>query len=356
MTRMLALVSDAFGSGGGIAQYNRDFLEAAVSISAITGIEILPRHASKKFSLPAKLLQAAPGENRIAYILRALIMGITCKAGIVFCGHINLAPLAAAVARLSGARLVLQLHGIEAWQRPSQNVRRAVEAADLVLCVSRYTRAKLLSWAAMEPEQVVVLPNTVGDVFSPGDAASLRATWGLEGKKILLTVARMSAAERYKGHERVIAEMPALGSEFVYVVLGSGDDMERVKDVARKHGVADRVLFKGEVGRDVLIDAYRLADFYVMPSTGEGFGIAFLEAMASGTPALGLAMAGACDALADGELGIAATDENFGPELARLSRQNTQNGAVLADAVRRRFGRDMFVRNVQSVLNKLLAA
>ncbi len=52
-----------------------------------------------------------------------------------------MAPLAALIARLKGAKLVIQTHGIEAWPRPPRLQRAALEAADLVLCVSRYTRA-----------------------------------------------------------------------------------------------------------------------------------------------------------------------------------------------------------------------
>ena len=77
--------------------------------------------------------------------------------------------------------------------------------------------------------------------------------------------------------------------------------------------------FLGAVDQNCLVDAYRAADLFVMPSTGEGFGIAFLEAMACGTPALGLDVAGARDALADGELGTAVSDEDDLPAaIARL--------------------------------------
>ena len=123
---------------------------------------------------------------------------------------------------------------------------------------------------------------------------------------MLLTVGRMDARERYKGHDRVIEALPQLvaaGHDVIYVVVGEGDDVDRLKVSAVEAGVADRVRFIGAVGRETLVDAYRMADLFVMPSTGEGFGIAFLEAMACGTPALGLAIAGAADALADGELG-----------------------------------------------------
>jgi phosphatidylinositol alpha-1,6-mannosyltransferase len=351
---MLALVSDAFGGRGGIAQYNRDFLSAAAAVPAIDRIEIFPRHVTDDFASSPGIYQMPPGTSRAAYVLRALMMGLTKKADILFCGHINLAPLAAVVARLLRARLIVQTHGVEAWDRPGEYHRRAVEAADLVLCVSRYTRARLLSWASIAPEKVVVLPNTVGAMFSMGDSSVLRARWKLAGKRVLLTVARMDAKERYKGHERVIAALLEIPRDVVYVVLGDGDDSDRVKEAARAAGVGERVYFKGAVSRADVIAAYRLADIYVMPSTGEGFGIAFLEAMASGTPALGLAVAGATDALMDGVLGVAASDADFVAALKRLLAAGKPDGQALSDAVTARFGHDAFAARTRSALGRLL--
>ncbi len=356
MTVILALVSDAFGGRGGIAQYNRDFLGALASSPAVAAIDILPRHTADSFTPPAKVHQAEPGQNRIGYIARAFRMGLDKKPDAIFCGHINLAPLAAAVAGLCRAKMIVQTHGIEAWDAPRPLYRRAVEAADQVLCVSRYTRARLLSWAAIAPERVVVQPNTVGEAFTPGDASQLRRKWKLDGKRVLLTVARTEARERYKGHERVIAALPSLPRDIVYVVLGDGNDLERIKDVAYRAGVGERVYFKHGVNRETLIAAYRMADLYVMPSTGEGFGIAFLESMASGTPALGLAIAGATDALCDGTLGIATSEADFAATLARQIAAPKQDPHALSAAVTARFGSETFTACAHGALNRMARA
>ena len=354
MTVILALVSDAFGGRGGIAQYNRDFLSGLALSPAISSIEILPRQAVVSFTLPAKVHQADPGQNRIAYIVRAIRMGLERKPDAIFCGHINLAPLAAVVARLCRARLIVQTHGIEAWGAPNPIYRRAVEASDKVLCVSRYTRARLLSWAAIAPERVLVQPNTVGDVFTPGGASVLRSQWKLDGKRVLLTVARIDASERYKGHERVICALPALPRDVVYVVVGEGTDLERIKDVAYRVGVGERVHFKHAVDRETLIAAYRMADLYVMPSTGEGFGIAFLEAMACGTPALGLAVAGAKDALDHGVLGISASETEFTEVLRKVLDAPPLSSDAISKTVRTRFGVETFTDCIRNLVARLL--
>lgn len=303
-TRILALVTDAFGVGGGIAQYNRDFIEAVAARPGIEAIDVLPRRGSGEVTgLPPRVRQYASTYARILYSLRALGLALTRRPGVIFCGHLFMAPIAAPLARLTGARLVIQLHGVEIWDRPSGQQRAALKAADLVLCVSRDTRARAIGWAAIAPERAIVVPNTVADDYTPGDGSQVRRRLGLEDNIVLLSVSRMASDERYKGQDRVIRLIQparAKGHDVVFLVAGDGDDRPRLEALAASEGVAEHVRFLGEVPRAELPDLYRAADLFVMPSTGEGFGIVFLEAMACGTPALGLDAGGAADALGGG--------------------------------------------------------
>jgi phosphatidylinositol alpha-1,6-mannosyltransferase len=356
---MFALVGDAFGGRGGIAQYNRDFLGALMGAGAVSSIHVLPRKVVDRTAPPDGVMQDKPRPGRISYCVWALDVALRRRVDIVFCGHLYMAPLAALVARLKRARLVIQTHGVEAWRRPSRLCRAAVEAADLVLCVSRFTRARVLDWAAIAPERILVLPNTVAGAFTPGDGSALRDAWGLQGKRVLLTVGRMDGRERYKGHDRVIAAIPQLvaeGHDVAYVVLGDGDDRDRLAALAHEAGVGDRVRFIGAVSQESLVDAYRMADLFVMPSTGEGFGIAFLEAMASGTPALGLAAGGAPDALADGELGTAVAEADLASAIGRALVTSRAEPRSLATNVRRRFGQEPFAALACVAINRLAAA
>lgn len=353
---MLALVTDAFGGRGGIAQYNRDFLSALAQGDAPSPIFVLPRRAPDPVLPPPGIVQAPARFSRIAYAFHALR---TARADVVFCGHLYMVPLAALLARLKGAKLIVQVHGVEAWTRPSAMQRAAVEAADLVLCVSRDTRARVLEWAALAPERVVVVPNTVSEIFCPGDGASLRAKWNLNGRRVLLTVGRIDLCDRYKGHDRVIAALPYLvaqGHDVVYVAIGEGDDIERLKKIAADIGVDDRVRFMGAVAPETLVEAYRAADLFVMPSTGEGFGIVYLEAMACGTPALGLAAGGAVDALADGELGIIANEDDLAATIGRELRSPKRAAGDLALATRARFGWQAFAAQIDAMRTRLLEA
>ncbi len=355
--RIFALVTEAFGGRGGIAQYNRDLMSALASSKPGWTIVILPRTAPDPVVIPSgRIEQRQARTGRVAYTMAALRVGLSKPIDIVFCGHLYMAPLAAFVAWFKGAKLVIQTHGIEAWPRPSGLRQYALAAANLVLSVSRYTRSSVLGWATIAPERVVVLPNTVGEDFAPG-RSGLQAEWNLEGKRVLLTVGRMDKRERYKGQDRIIAAIPQLvakGHEVAYVVIGEGDDVKRLQSLAQQTGVADRVRFAGAVGPQALIDAYRMADLFVMPSTGEGFGIAFLEAMATGTPALGLPDAGARDALAEGELGAVSSNGDLAAAIARCLDAPRQDPEALSAAVRARFGYNGFRTRVGAIFETLV--
>jgi phosphatidylinositol alpha-1,6-mannosyltransferase len=355
---VLALVTEAFGATGGIAQYNRDFLTVLAASPGVSSVTVLARRGSNAGALPAGVVRARARNSRLGYSLAALVWAVSRPIDIVFCGHLFMAPLAAFIARLKRAKLVMQAHGIEAWPRPSRPQRAAAEAADLILCVSRHTRARVLGWCAIAPERVVVLPNTVAPAFRPGES-SLRSEWGLAGKRVLLTVGRLDPRERYKGHDRVIAALPHLvreGFDVVYVVLGEGEDRARLEALARNEGVLDRVRFTGAAAPETLVAAYRMADLFVMPSTGEGFGIAFLEAMACGTPSLGLAEAGAPDALGEGDLGSLTVEAGLPAAIARMLSAPRPVPASLSEAVLTRFGPGLFRARAAGVLQGLMEA
>jgi phosphatidylinositol alpha-1,6-mannosyltransferase len=354
---MLAIVTDAFGGRGGIAQYNRDFLSALAETGAVSSITVLPRQAPDLLVLPERVEQTPARPGRIGYSIAALRTALFRPVDLIFCGHLFMAPLAALIARLKRAKLIVQTHGIEAWPRPSRAQCAALEAADLVLCVSRHTRSAVLSWAAIAPERVLVVPDTVREAFTPGDGSTQRAALALEGKRVLLTVGRMNPRERYKGHDRVIAAIASLvakGHDICYVVVGEGADRIRLEALARDAGVSDCVRFLGRVGLQTLVEVYRMADLFVMPSTGEGFGVAFLESMASGTSALGLDVAGARDALADGQLGTLVAEDDLPDAIARLLAAPKPDSSTLAAAARTRFGRETFAAGVYAALNRLM--
>ena len=313
-------------------------------------IAVLPRLAPDQEAVPHGIWQMRPRRGRVAFALTAFAIAVTRKIDLVFCGHLYLVSLAAFIARLKGAKLLVQTHGIEAWPRPARLRRAAFETADLILCVSRYTRARVLSWAAIPPERLLVLPNTVEDIFTPGNASPLRAALGLEDKKILLTVARMDPRQQYKGQDLVISALPKVladGHDVVYLIVGEGEDRARLETLAHEFGVGARVQFLGAVQREALIDIYRAADLFVMPSKGEGFGIAFLEAMATGTPTLALDVVGSPDALADGQLGNLVSEAELPGTISNLLTVPKPDPNWLSTQVRARFGRARFVENVR---------
>jgi phosphatidylinositol alpha-1,6-mannosyltransferase len=99
---------------------------------------------------------------------------------------------------------------------------------------------------------------------------------------------------------RLVARMPGVR----YLVCGDGTDRARLEAKVKALGLAEHVRFAGFVPEDRKADFYRVADAFVMPSRGEGFGIAFLEAAACGLPLVGSKLDGGREALLEGRLGL----------------------------------------------------
>jgi phosphatidylinositol alpha-1,6-mannosyltransferase len=102
-----------------------------------------------------------------------------------------------------------------------------------------------------------------------------------------LIVGRLAASERYKGHDALIDVWPRVRQVVPtaeLLIVGDGDDRERLQARVRSMGLSESVRFAGRVSNSVLAGLYRNAAFFAMPSLGEGFGLTFLEAMRAGKP------------------------------------------------------------------------
>ena len=213
---------------------------------------------------------------------------------------------------MPGAPIVLVVHGVDAWRATGNRiVDRLAERINALLAVSELTQDRFLSWAVgARAVRSFIVPNTIDMTrFQPGPRRDdLVSRYQLRGKIVLMTLGRLSATEQnYKGVDVVLELMPRLLKEqpsLVYMVAGDGTDRERLQAKAQQLGIAGQVIFTGYIPEDEKADYYRLADVYVMPSHGEGFGIVFLEAMACGVPVVGSLVDGGREALRDGQLGI----------------------------------------------------
>jgi phosphatidyl-myo-inositol dimannoside synthase len=214
------------------------------------------------------------------------------------------------------------------------------------------------NWWQSDPMRIRVLPNTVGKEFRPGRKPEhLVARYGVASRKLIVTVSRISAAERYKGHDRVITVMPRICErhpEALYLILGDGDDLPRLQALAADVGQEDHVVFAGRIPANELVDHYRLADVFVMPSTGEGFGIVFLEAAASGIPVIGGRTDGSWDALREGVLGDAVDPEDL-DELAHAICSALSRGISVDPSTVDVFRFDRFKAHVERLADDLVA-
>src|SRR5205823_13994683 len=116
-----------------------------------------------------------------------------------------------------------------------------------------------------------------------------------------------------------------------YLIVGDGPDRRRLEQKAHQLGVEKRVVFAGRTSEEEKPDHYRLADAYVMPSSGEGFGIVFLEALACGIPVIGSKVDGSRDALLDGRLGILVNPTDPAELRAAIVQTLAQKGGGAKD-------------------------
>lgn len=263
--------------------------------------------------LPTTMMLPTPDTVRAAVDLAR-----ARDAGTVWFGAAApLGLMAPALRRRAGVRrVVASTHGHEiGWSMlpgARQALARIGRAADVVTTISRYTRGRLAPalgpWAALEP----VPPGIDTTRFrpDPGARAAVRRRHGLGERPVVGCVSRLV---RRKGQDVLVAALARIRSAVpgaALMIAGDGPDRDRLRRLARAHGVADHVVFTGPLAADEVAAHHAALDVFALPCRTlaggldvEGLGIVLLEASATGVATVAGRAGGAPETVRPGETG-----------------------------------------------------
>ena len=361
--KILYLTSEAFFGRGGIAQYNRDVLHALASHPGCKEIVAIPRKIVDRCEpVPEKVKYVVPGESKGAFVRTVVrVLREAPDFNLVICGHINLLPVAAAAGSLIGAPLLLLIYGIDAWTvHESWLVKQSLRRVGSVISISEITLERFLEWSGIPRSCTHVLPNAIDlGRYRPGHKPRhLMERYGIEDGPVIMTMGRMSSEERYKGFDEVLDALPEIRRTIPsvrYIIVGDGSDRPRLEQKARSLGLGDSVVFTGYIAEEEKVEHYWLADVYVMPSYGEGFGFVFLEAMACGVPVIGGRGDGGREALRGGMLGRLVEPKNRN-ELVSAILDALKEGVGDVPEGLGYFSYENFARRLHRLINRVIVS
>ena len=275
----ILMLTPKFNGCDGISGVSRTAL-TAIKQSGKTGLLEVRSLAAETFT-PEQLgngcLYKSASDSKLRYVgwsLQSLLRGR--RFDLVIAMHIHLAPIAIAQ-NMTGSRLAIFLHGIEAWKPLTWLENLAVQRASYVLANSRYTAERFKEINSQHKDYEIQV--------CPLGIPALEACRDCRDGRYALIVGRMAPEDEYKGHDLLLelwGEVRKHAPGFRLLVAGEGADRARLEQKANSLGLQSQVEFLGLVGERRLLELYQNCSFFTMPSTSEGFGLVFLEAMRAG--------------------------------------------------------------------------
>ena len=266
----------------------------------------------------------------IAFI-KALWLALRWRPTIVLAGSGLTAPLAWLVGKCCGARTAAYLHGLDiaVKNRSYQTLWVPVfRRLDAVIVNSTPTQNLALAAGVAASKTHIVYPGVSLPAAPqpPERIATFKQQHGLEGKKILLSVGRLTTRKGLREFvEHALPSIVATEPAAMLVVVGEApqnslsagiQSVESIQVAAARAGVAQHLLFLGKVTEVMLATSYEAANVHIfpvrhIPDDPEGFGMVAIEAAAHGLPTAAFATGGIVDAVAPGQSGYLAEKNNY---------------------------------------------
>jgi phosphatidyl-myo-inositol dimannoside synthase len=358
--RSLVLVSDAFGGRGGIALYNRNLLQALCAYPSMERVVAIPRVISYKMEeMPDNLDYRTDAIGGLLKFIHTCVRIALSESrfDLIICGHLHLLPFARMLGIFYRCPVIPIVYGVEAWTPTShKSVNRLCRELKTFISIRHYTAQRLIEWAKPSRQSYYYLPNCIDESkygIMPRNPA-LMGKYNLNGKCVILTTGRLDniEVESNKGFDEVIEVLPELRKKIpnlVYLILGDGADIGRLKVKAKSLGVDDMVIFTGYVQDVEKADHYRLADVFAMPGRNPKFDrypyrFVFLEALACGIPVVGAKLEDSWDLNDPDSQLIIQVDPNSKEEILQgILAALSQPKGVLPEGIERfYYGRFMY--------------
>ena len=263
-------------------------------------------------------------------VFAARLLSAGRRADCVIFNHLGVATAQRSIPRRLRRPYAVLVHGAESWDPDIEPSRRhALAEASLLIASSAYAARRVAEGhPAVAPAEVLPLALLPDGDTSPVDGALVSS---ITPRTIVIS-ARMSAAERYKGHDELLDAWPTILArrpDARLAVVGRGDDVKRLESKANGLGLAGSVRFCGPVSEATLDAMLVRAGGFALPSRAEGFALSYLRAMRAGVPCIGGKEDAASEVIDDGVSGLlvpAASHEGVAQAVITL----------LGDTVRRR--------------------
>jgi glycosyltransferase involved in cell wall biosynthesis len=340
----ICLVSKQFDpSGGGSERYAYALSVALARRGHDVDVFALGSPTSLLNGLPDRLSVTFVGERKRSLVtLETLYFSLLTRSRVDFDAydviHGTLMPASpiALTIRPPSTPLVVTSHGTSLGEVRSHNLEvptdylkklffhptnvamdvATIPRADRVIAISRNSYDELADRYPVSRDALVHVPHGVNvDRFHP-DHDPHEATTG--DRFTLLHVGRLVSRKHVDLGLRAVAALDRPDVELL--VAGDGTHRTRLETLADRLGIADRVTFLGFVPEADLPSLYAGSDAFLFLSRYEGFGLTFLEAMASGTPVIGTAVGGFPDVVTPGRGGFVVDrdPDDVAVEVARL--------------------------------------
>ena len=302
--------------------------------------------------------------NKERFVVQSFLSGL--KADVILLSHIHLINIVYFIKKIHPhKRIYLLAHGIEIWKKLSDSKLKMLNQLDKIICVSHFTADKIMEMHHIPADHIEVLNNCLDPFYYlPTQFEKpqlLLDRYHLNRENLVLfSLSRLSSSEKYKGYDHTIELLPQLLEKYpnlVYLLGGKWDAVEkkRLEDLIAKNQIQDHIRMIGFIDEAELTEHFLLSDLFILPSKKEGFGIVFIEALASGLRVIAGNKDGSVDALQNGALGVLVDPDDQQGILGSISvllkhSQNENEKKNLQEKCMEAFGYTHYLQSVKNLI------